>query len=157
MIYLDLSNIWLAWLELYNDVYTPNYGDEISINTDKNYTDFRNDMSKVLSEICRVSKSDTKVILTFNNKEPKVWKSLLGSILDSGYCVEKVIHQQNLRSGESNVVDKYGTSSTDFYIRCVKNENKNNSKQTKSISYYRRACYALFGCALCLVNIKGTV
>jgi hypothetical protein len=31
-----------------------------------------------------------------------------------------VIHQQNRRTGESNVANPYGTSATDFYIRCIK-------------------------------------
>ena len=134
--YLDLSNIWLAWLELYDDIYNPNYNDEISINSNKTCLDFRTDMSKVLSEIDNVSKEDAKIVLTFNNKEPKVWKSLLGAILDSGYSVEKVIHQQNLRSGESNVSDKYGTSSTDFYIRCFKNKNVAAEQHTFNLQEY---------------------
>lgn len=120
--YLDLSYIWLAWLELYDPIYNPDYSVEISVNSEKNHSDFRKDMSQVLTQIDIVSKKSSKIVLTFNNKEPAVWKSLLGSILDSGYVVEKVIHQQNLRSGESNVMDKYGTSSTDFYIRCIKND-----------------------------------
>lgn len=120
--YLDLSYIWLAWLEIYNPIYNPDYSKEISVNDKKTPDDFRKDMSSVLSQIKLVSKQNAKIVLTFNNKENVVWKSLLGSILDSGYAVEKVIHQQNMRSGESNVVDKYGTSSTDFYIRCVDNK-----------------------------------
>lgn len=123
--YLDLSYIWLAWLELYDKIYNPDYSNEISIGNDKSSQDFRHDMAEVLRQIFKVSKVNAKIVLTFNNKEPLVWKALLGSIVDSGYMVEKVIHQQNLRSGESNVSDKYGTSSSDFYIRCVKNLNLN--------------------------------
>ena len=48
----------------------------------------------------------------------------------------KVIHQQNLRSGESNVADKYGTSSTDFYIRCIKNKNLNTLSQIDDLQKY---------------------
>ena len=124
--YLDLSYMWLAWLELYNNAYNPDYAAEISINNEKTDVDFRNDMATVLRQINKVVKPSSKIVLTFNNKEPIVWKALLGAIIDSGYSVEKVIHQQNLRSGESNVKDKYGTSSSDFYIRCIKNDVKNN-------------------------------
>lgn len=120
--YLDLSYIWLAWLELVNPIYNPNYSEEISINNTKQIVDFREDMAKVLSELSVVLKDNSKIVLTFNNKDAQVWKALLGSILDSGHTVEKVLHQQNLRSGESNVKDKYGTSSSDFYIRCVKSD-----------------------------------
>ncbi len=120
--YLDLSYIWLAWLELVNPIYNPNYSEEISINNTKQIVDFREDMAKVLSELSMALKDNAKIVLTFNNKDAQVWKALLGAILDSGHTVEKVLHQQNLRSGESNVKDKYGTSSSDFYIRCIKSD-----------------------------------
>ena len=41
-------------------------------------------------------------------------------LLLSGFKIEKVIHQQNRRTGESNVANPYGTSATDFYISCIK-------------------------------------
>ena len=129
--YLDLSFIWLAWLELVNPIYNPNYAEEISINCEKSALDYRTDMAQVLSELRRVLKEDSKIVLTFNNKDSSVWKSLLGAILDSNQTIEKVIHQQNLRSGESNVTDKYGTSSSDFYIRCIQNVTNNEECSIK--------------------------
>lgn len=116
--YLDLSNIWLSWLELYSDEYSPNYNEEITINKKNDCDKFLNDMTLVLKEIEKCLKPNAKIVLTFNNKKMEVWNSLLKSIQFAGFEIEKVIHQQNKRSGESNVLDKYGTSSSDFYIRC---------------------------------------
>ncbi len=130
--YLDLSYVWLAWLEIYNPIYSPLYELEITVNRDKTINDFRIDLSKVLSEISMKCKDEAKVVLTFNNKKLPVWNALLGAISDSEYLIENVVYQQNLRSGESNVNDKYGSSSCDFYIRCVKN--KSIIKKDKNFS-----------------------
>lgn len=47
------------------------------------------------------------------------------SLTLAGFKIEKVIHQQNRRTGEANVANPYGTSATDFYIRCVKSTTAN--------------------------------
>ena len=49
------------------------------------------------------------------------------SIFNSGLKIEKMLHQQNKRSGESAVAMPYGTSSSDFYIRCIKGNQKLNN------------------------------
>jgi DNA modification methylase len=120
--YLDLSNIWLSWLSLCNPAYKPDYANEITINQSKTVDDFCGDMISVLQQVKTVLKDDSKVVLTFNNKRLDVWSSILKSIQYAGFKIEKVIHQQNKRSGESNVTDKYGSSSCDFYIRCVSSD-----------------------------------
>ena len=129
--YLDLSNIWLSWLSIYNEEYKPKYENEITINDTKNTIDFETDMTNVLHEIKEVLKDDSKLVLTFNNKNLTVWNCLLKAIQNSGFIIEKVIHQQNKRSGESNVNDRYGTSATDFYIRCIKSQSVNLKKITQ--------------------------
>lgn len=122
--YLDLSSIWLAWLEIYNLAYSPNYENEITINNVKSNYDFEKDMTIALENIRKVLSDQGKVVLTFNNKDLLTWKSLLKAIESSGLKIEKVIHQQNKRTGESNVSDPFGSSASDFYIRCVKSEGK---------------------------------
>lgn len=129
--YLDLSNIWLSWLSIYDKSYKPKYENEITINSVKKADDFETDMTTVLHEIKDVLKKDSKLVLTFNNKNLVVWNCLLKSIQNSGFIIEKVIHQQNKRSGESNVNDRYGTSSTDFYIRCIKSQSEATKKITQ--------------------------
>lgn len=121
--YLDLSTIWLSWLSIYKpNEYCPDYEHEITINKHNTSLKFQNDMISVLKEIEKVLKPSSKLVLTFNNKKMDVWNALLSAIQYSGFEIEKVIHQQNKRSGESNVFDIYGTSSTDFYIRCKKSQ-----------------------------------
>ena len=44
----------------------------------------------------------------------------MSAIREAGFVFEKVTHQYNKRSGESNVANPYGTTSSDFYIRCRK-------------------------------------
>lgn len=126
--YLDLSSIWLSWLELYDVYYKPNYNSEITINNDKSLKKFELDMTKALLNLNKIIKDNGKIVLTFNNKNMKVWQSLLKAIENSGLKIEHVIHQQNRRTGESNVSDPFGSSASDFYIRCIKSETSNFNK-----------------------------
>ncbi|OQC09791.1 MAG: DNA methylase [Tenericutes bacterium ADurb.Bin087] len=121
--YLDLSSIWLTWLEIYDKKYSPNYDAEITVNNEKTYDDFSNDFAKALLQIRKALKKDGKLVLTFNNKNLLVWNSFLKAISSAGFSIEKIIHQQNKRSGESNVDDPTGVSASDYYIRCIKRQN----------------------------------
>lgn len=123
--YLDLSYIWLVWLKNINPNYAPHFASEITVNR-KIGTDldvYTSRFTGALKQLYRVLKDDGKMVLTFHNKEIPIWNAFLHSIRLSGFKIEKVIHQQNLRAGESVVGNPYGTSGTDFYIRCVKNIN----------------------------------
>lgn len=122
--YLDLSTVWLSWLELYNDKYCPHYNEEITVNGNKDQLYFEQSMTKALQKLNYVLKDNGKLVLTFNNNDVKVWSSLLKAIENSGFRIEKVIHQQNKRTGESNVRDPYGMSASDFYLRCIKTNEK---------------------------------
>jgi 16S rRNA G966 N2-methylase RsmD len=128
--YLDLSSIWLSWLELYDDFYIPNYDSEIIINSEKDTKDFEKDMTIGLSNLHKVLKDEGKMVLTFNNKDLSIWNSFIRSINASNFKIEKIIHQQNRRTGESNVSDPYGSSASDFYVRCV----KGNSSPLKKVT-----------------------
>lgn len=125
--YLDLSTVWLSWLEIYDKKYTPNYEEEITVNLDNSQEKFKETFTKGLSNLNHLLKDDGKMVLTFNNQDLKTWNSFLNSISASNFNIEKVIHQQNKRTGESNVSDPYGTSASDFYIRCVKNNESSQS------------------------------
>lgn len=120
--YLDLSSIWLSWLELYDEFYTPDYSSEIIVNADKTIDDFEHDIKTALENLRYVLKDEGKLVLTFNNKDLQTWKAFLKAIELSGLKIEKVIHQQNKRTGESNVSDPFGSSASDFYIRCIKSD-----------------------------------
>lgn len=122
--YLDLSSIWLSWLELYDLKYCPNYEEEITVNCNSTYEDFEDHFTQALKSLNYVLSDEAKIVLTFHNKDLKTWQSFLKSLENGGFKIEKVIYQQNKRTGESNVSDPYGTSASDFYIRCVKNKSK---------------------------------
>lgn len=126
--YLDLSTVWLSWLELLDNRFVPNYEKEIIVNNNSTQNDFKNSFKSGLLGLHKVLKDHSKMVLTFNNKDLSTWGSFLTAINDSGFSIEKVIHQQNKRTGESNVSDPYGTSAADFYIRCIKKSNKTKNK-----------------------------
>lgn len=131
--YLDLSYIWLSWLKLYNKEYMPNFDAEITIK--KGIIDeklYKIRFTNALKKLHLILKDDGKIVFTFHNKSIKIWNIFLNSIKEAGFSIEKVIHQQNRRTGESVVANPYGTSGTDFYIRCVKhNKNYHKDKQTE--------------------------
>lgn len=132
--YLDLSMVWLSWLELFDSKYSPDYKEEITVNLNSSQDDFKNSFSEGLKKLNLVLKDSGKLILTFNNQDLQTWSSFLSSITSSNFEIEKVIHQQNKRTGESNVSDFYGTSASDFYIRCIKNnKNANELKRYTSL------------------------
>ena len=119
--YLDLSSIWLVWLEKYDKKYMPNFAAEISYNKKTiNFETYKKRFQNAIKNLYKVLKSDGKIVFTFHNKEIKIWNTFLNAISLAGFKIEKVIHQQNRRTGESNVANPYGTSASDFYIRCIK-------------------------------------
>jgi 16S rRNA G966 N2-methylase RsmD len=119
--YLDLSSIWLIWLEKYNKKYKPNYEAEITVNNEtQNMEIYRIKFQKALKNLYKILKKEGKIVFTFHNKKIEIWNAFLNAIPLAGFKIEKVIHQQNRRTGESNVANPYGTSASDFYIRCIK-------------------------------------
>jgi DNA modification methylase len=129
--YLDLSLVWLNWLKNIDKKFAPNNDAEITIKAGQIDIDlFEKRFTKALKNLHMVLKDKGKIVFTFHNQEIAIWDSFLRSIKLSGFKIEKVIHQQNRRSGESNVANPYGTSGTDFYIRCIKSKDViNNHKR----------------------------
>jgi 16S rRNA G966 N2-methylase RsmD len=119
--YLDLSTIWLNWLEKYDKKYKPNYEAEITIKKGSISIElYKQRFTNAIKNLHKILKPEGKIVFTFHNKDLKIWNAFLKSITLAGFKIEKVIHQQNRRTGESNVANPYGTSGTDFYIRCIK-------------------------------------
>ena len=132
--YLDLSLIWLVWLKKIDNRYTPNLQSEITIKDKKNMEDYNLKFQKAMKNLYKVLKPEGKAVFTFHNKDIKIWNAFLKAIRLAGFKIEKVIHQQNKRTGESNVANPYGTSGTDFYVRCKKSPFmtiKNHSSEEK--------------------------
>ncbi|KAA6327779.1 hypothetical protein EZS27_023258, partial [termite gut metagenome] len=131
--YLDLSLIWLIWLEHYDSKYKPNLDAEITIKEGQiDINVYKQRFTNALKNLYKLLKPDGKIVFTFHNKELPIWNAFLKSITLAGFKIEKVIHQQNRRTGESNVANPYGVSATDFYIRCIKSTlTKINSDDTE--------------------------
>ena len=130
--YLDLSQIWLVWLKHYNKKYTPDIDSEITIkHCIQEIDEYSERFTKGIKNLYYLLKNDGKIVFTFHNQDLKVWNAFLRSLSKAGFKVEKVIHQQNRRTGESNVANPYGTSASDFYIRCSKSNYIKNIKTTK--------------------------
>ncbi|MDD6056046.1 MAG: DNA methyltransferase [Helicobacter sp.] len=128
--YLDLSYLWLLWLKKYDKKYGEiDFFSEITINNKCDLKTYEMRFTNALKECFRVLKDSGKMVITFHNKDIKIWNSFMRSLKNAGFVIEKVIHQYNRRSGESVVANPYGTSGTDFYLRCVK-----SNKQDISIS-----------------------
>lgn len=124
--YLDLSALWLIWLQKYDSRYTPDFDNEITIKKGiQNLNTYKTRFQNSIHNLYIVLKPGAKIVFTFHNKDIKIWNAFLNSISLAGFKIEKVIHQQNRRSGESNVSMPYGTSATDFYIRCIKSPSVN--------------------------------
>lgn len=125
--YLDLSTLWLIWLKKVDRKYTPNYLNEITIknqNSAKDIDRYSRMFQNGVKNLYKLLKKDGKIVFTFHNKKINEWNAFLKAIRFSKLKIEKVIHQQNRRTGESNVANPYGTSAADFYIRCIKDKKK---------------------------------
>lgn len=130
--YIDLSYIWLVWLEKYDSRYTPNIDAEITIKDGiQDVNAYTRKFTNGIKNLYKVLKDEGKIVFTFHNKDLMVWNAFLRSLSEAGFKIEKVIHQQNRRSGESNVANPYGTSASDFYIRCSKSTYVKKIKTTK--------------------------
>ncbi|MBR6841706.1 MAG: hypothetical protein IKM77_05330 [Prevotella sp.] len=121
--YMDLSLVWLVWLQHFDKKFTPDSSGEITYK--KDITDRRSYYRKLVlafRNMFRVLKPDHYMVVTFHNQDIKEWNDFVSAIREAGFTFEKVTHQYNKRSGESNVANPYGTTSSDFYIRCKKAE-----------------------------------
>ena len=132
--YLDLSYIWLVWLKHYDSNFEPDFNAEITVKRGVfEIETYQTRFTGALKKLHTVLKDNGKLVLTFHNKDIAVWNSFLSAIRESGFVIEKSIHQQNMRSGESVVANPYGTSGTDFYIRCIKAKNSQHLISGSSI------------------------
>ena len=118
--YCDLSEVWVSWLEKYDQNYKIRHEKEIIINKEKNQEEYEKDLTAVFKEINRILKNDKKFIITFNSNSADDWISLLNSIKKSGFHVTDLLFQKNKRSSEANVSAKEGIAISDYYIICEK-------------------------------------
>ena len=135
--YLDLSLIWLVWLQKLDHKYIPDLNSEITIKKGQiSRQDYQRKFENAFKQIHRVLKDDGYLIVTFHHKKTIEWNTFINSVRLAGFKVDKVLHQYNRRSGESNVANPYGTSGSDFYIRCVKHRDVDFTNNSSGLHYF---------------------
>ena len=88
-------------MKKYDRKYTPQVDREITVKKGvKSVEEYNKDFTKGIKNLYYVLKDDGKIVFTFHNKDLMVWNAFLRSISEAGFRVEKVIHQQNKRTGE---------------------------------------------------------
>lgn len=135
--YMDLSLVWLVWLQHFDKRYTPDASGEITYK--KNITSrnsYKRKLVLAFKNMYRVLKPNHYMVVTFHNQDIKEWNDFVSAIREAGFVFEKVTHQYNKRSGESNVANPYGTTSSDFYIRCKKAEIKANQSEREELGRF---------------------
>ena len=118
--YGDLSEVWVSWLEHYNNLYIIDHKKEIIINKNKNINYYKKELKDTFLKINRILKDEGYFILTFNSNKKEDWESLFYALKNSNFRVTKLILQKNKRSSEANVKAKEGIAISDYYIICQK-------------------------------------
>lgn len=135
--YMDLSLIWLVWLKNYDAKYTPELESEITVKKDIiSRKMYRLRLQNAFNNMHNVLKDDGYMVVTFHNKEMEEWNDFVNAVRNAGFKFDKVTHQYNRRSGESNVSNPYGTAGSDFYIRCVKQRDVDFTDDTSALEHF---------------------
>ena len=135
--YMDLSLIWLIWLKRYNSKYTPDLNSEITVKKGIVSRDiYKRRLQNAFINMHKVLKDDGYIVITFHSKEMAEWNDFVNAVRNAGFKFDKVTHQYNRRSGESHVSNPYGTSGSDFYIRCVKQRDVDFSNDTSALEHF---------------------
>jgi DNA modification methylase len=135
--YLDLSLVWLVWLQKVDKKYIPDFKSEITFK--KNIVsreEYRRKLNNAFKQMHTVLNDDGYLVVTFHHNKIEEWNEFIQAIKLSGFKIDKVTHQYNKRSGESNVSNPYGTSGADFYIRCVKHREVDFTDDSSGFEHY---------------------
>ena len=119
--YMDLSMVWLTWLQKFDARFRPDPSGEITYKRGiVDRTTYKKRLLNAFKIAYRVLKPEHYLVVTFHNQDIREWNDFMCAIRESGFAFEKMTHQYNRRSGESNVANPYGTTGSDYYIRCKK-------------------------------------
>lgn len=135
--YMDLSLIWLVWLKNYDVKYTPELETEITVKKGIVSREmYKRRLQNAFINMHKVLKDDGYIVITFHNKEMEEWNDFVNAVRNAGFKFDKVTHQYNRRSGESNVSNPYGTAGSDFYIRCVKKREVDFTNDISALEHF---------------------
>jgi len=135
--YMDLSMVWLIWLRHYNSKYAPDSTGEITYRKGKmNRDTYTMRLRNAFQNMYRVLKPKHYLVVTFHNQDINEWNDFVSAIRLAGFKFDKVTHQYNRRSGEANVSNPYGTTGSDFYIRCIKEKSSDIDIDKESLNNF---------------------
>jgi SAM-dependent methyltransferase len=135
--YLDLSLVWLVWLKHLDRKFSPDLLAEITIKKGHiSREEYRRRLRNAFQQMHRVLKDEGKLVVTFHHQKISEWNEFINAVRMSGFKFDKVTHQYNRRSGESNVANPYGTSGSDFYIRCVKERDVDFTNDASGLEHF---------------------
>lgn len=135
--YMDLSLVWLVWLTKIDKKYAPDLKSEITIKKGQiSREQYRRRLQRAFQEIHRALKDEGYLVVTFHHKKIQEWNDFVNAVRLAGFKFDKVTHQYNRRSGESNVANPYGTSGADFYVRCVKHRDVDFTDDQSGLGHY---------------------
>ena len=125
--YLPLSVLWLCWLEHLDKKYEPDLLSEITVekNSAPSRENYRRRLLNAFKEIHTALRDTGRLVVTFHHQQVREFNDFALAVKGAGFVFDKVTHQYNRRSGESNVANPYGVSGSDFYVRCVKRRDIN--------------------------------
>ncbi|WP_440697295.1 DNA methyltransferase [Bacillus subtilis] len=145
--YSELSSFWNIWLKAYENLDDFIFNQEEAVmNRKKNIEGFKDldHYEKVLYEVfleCnRVLKEDGYLVFTFNNKNLKVWISLLKATIRSGFIIPEggVIFQDFIKSYKNTSHLRYsGNVHGDFIYSFIKGNSTLNPtlKEVEPLNY----------------------
>lgn len=125
--YLPLSVVWVSWLERIDKKYKPALKSEISVephSTESRQT-YRLRLRNAFQQMYRLLPEDKPLVVTFHHKQIREFNDFILAAKEAQFIPDKVTHQYNRRSGESNVANPYGVSGSDFYVRLRKRRDIN--------------------------------
>lgn len=136
--YLPLSTVWLAWLEQIDKKYAPDLEAEIAVekNSAESRINYQRKLRHAFEQIYNVLTPDGRLVVTFHHQEVREFNDFIVAVKGAGFIPDKVTHQYNRRSGESNVANPYGVSGSDFYVRCVKRRDIDFTDRSTELERY---------------------
>ena len=135
--YLDLSLVWLVWLQRFDKKYIPDLASEIAIKKNQIGRDiYSRRLRNAFQQLHNCVKDDGRVVFTFHHPKLVEWNEFVHALRFAGFKLDKITHQYNKRSGESNVANPYGTSGADFYVRCVKHRDVDFTDDESELKHF---------------------
>lgn len=135
--YAELSVVWNAWYQLYENKDNYIYREKEAVSNRKsNYVgakdekDYENLLYGIYKEAYRVLKDDSYMVFTFNNKNLNIWLAMLKAVAKSGFILAEngVLFQDFIQSYKNTSHLKYaGNVQGDFIYTFIKTNKKSFS------------------------------